>query len=144
MACVALPTCSLAMAEAERYLPNLLDKIEQIQIKHGVADRAIITRMTGCPNGCARPYMAELGFVGKGPGKYNMYLGGEFTGKRLNRMYKENINEETILKELDKIFADYAENSDEGEWFGDFVIRQGYVDEVTHGSQVHLPVKVIS
>jgi sulfite reductase (NADPH) hemoprotein beta-component len=144
MACVALPTCSLAMAEAERYLPTLLDKIEQIQLKHGVADRAIITRMTGCPNGCARPYMAELGFVGKGPGKYNMYLGGEFTGKRLNRMYRENINEETILDELDNIFADYSKNSNIGEWFGDFVIRKGYVDEVTHGSQVHLPFKVIT
>lgn len=144
MACVALPTCSLAMAEAERYLPTLLNKIEQLQIKHGIADRAIITRMTGCPNGCARPYMAELGFVGKGPGKYNMYLGGEFTGKRLNRMYLENIDETTILQELDGIFAQYATQAHDGEWFGDFVIRLGYVDEVKHGSQVHLPVKVVA
>lgn len=144
MACVALPTCSLAMAEAERYLPTLLGKIEQLQIKHGIQDRAIITRMTGCPNGCARPYMAELGFVGKGPGKYNMYLGGEFTGTRLNRMYKENIDEGTILQELDGIFEQYAQLSQAGEWFGDFVIRQGYVDAVSHGSQVHLPVKVLA
>ncbi len=144
MACVALPTCSLAMAEAERYLPILLNKIEQLQIKHGIQDRAIITRMTGCPNGCARPYMAELGFVGKGPDKYNMYLGGEFTGKRLNRMYRENIDETTILNELDALFANYANEGLNGEWFGDFVIRQGYVDEVTHGSQVHLPIKVLT
>ncbi len=144
MACVALPTCSLAMAEAERYLPSLLAKIEQLQDKHGVKNKAIIIRMTGCPNGCARPYLAELGFVGKGPGKYNMYLGGEFTGKRLNRMYRENIDEATILQELEVIFADYAANGHEGEWFGDFVIRQGYVNEVTHGSQVHLPLEVKS
>lgn len=144
MACVALPTCSLAMAEAERYLPSLLNKIESLQLKHNIADRAIITRMTGCPNGCARPYMAELGFVGKGPGKYNMYLGGEFTGSRLNRMYKENIDEATILEELDAIFEQYAQLGHEGEWFGDFVIRHGYVNEVTHGSQVHLPVKVLT
>ena len=98
--------------------------------------------MTGCPNGCARPYLAEIGFVGKGPGKYNLYLGGEFTGKRLNRLYRENIDEQTILHELDVIFADYANNGHAGEWFGDFVIRQGYVNEVTHGSQVHLPLKV--
>ncbi|MCX7552699.1 NADPH-dependent assimilatory sulfite reductase hemoprotein subunit [Marinicella sp. S1101] len=143
MACVALPTCSLAMAEAERYLPTLLNKIENLQIKHGIQDRAIITRMTGCPNGCARPYMAELGFVGKGPGKYNMYLGGEFTGTRLNRMYLENIDEDTILIELDALFADYASNALDGEWFGDFVIRQGHIDAVTHGSQVHLPLAVV-
>ena len=142
MACVALPTCSLAMAEAERYLPSLLEKIEQLQDKHGVQNKAIIIRMTGCPNGCARPYLAELGFVGKGPGKYNMYLGGEFTGKRLNRLYRENIDETTILNELDVIFADYADNGHAGEWFGDFVIRQGYVNEITHGSQVHLPLEI--
>lgn len=142
MACVALPTCSLAMAEAERYLPSLLEKIESIQDKHDVSNKAIIIRMTGCPNGCARPYLAELGFVGKGPGKYNMYLGGEFTGNRLNRLYRENIDEDSILKELDVIFADYANNGYEGEWFGDFVIRKGYVNAVSHGSQVHLPLEI--
>ncbi|WP_395376331.1 NADPH-dependent assimilatory sulfite reductase hemoprotein subunit [Marinicella sp. W31] len=138
MACVAFPTCTLAMAEAERYLPSLLDKIEVLQHHYQISDRAIVTRMTGCPNGCARPYMAELGFVGKGPGKYNMYLGGDFSGKRLNKMYRENIDEATILQELDVIFSDYAQHADEQEQFGSFVIRAGYVQAVTHGSQVHL------
>ncbi len=137
MACVALPTCSLAMAEAERYLPTLVDKIEQLQIKHEIQHRPMITRMTGCPNGCARPFVAELGFVGKGPGKYNMYLGGGFTGDRLNQLYKENINEEAILKALDGIFEDYGKNANQDEYFGDFVIRQQYVNSVQHGSQVH-------
>ena len=137
MACVAFPTCSLAMAEAERFLPTLLDKIEVLQHHYQISDRAIVTRMTGCPNGCARPYMAELGFVGKGPGKYNMYLGGDFSGKRLNKMYRENIDEQTILQELDTIFSDYAQQSETDEHFGDFVIRAGYVQAVTHGFEVH-------
>lgn len=137
MACVALPTCSLAMAEAERYLPKLITKIEKLQIKHNILDRAIVTRMTGCPNGCARPFVAEIGFVGKGPGKYNMYLGGSFNGNRLNHMYRENINETTILNELDIIFKDYSLNALENETFGDFVIRKKYVNSITHGSQVH-------
>lgn len=143
MACVALPTCSLAMAEAERYLPSLIEKIEQLQITHNIQHRPMITRMTGCPNGCARPFVAELGFVGKGPGKYNMYLGGGFTGDRLNQLYKENINEEAILKSLDTIFADYSKNGKHNEHFGDFVIRQKYVNTVQHGSQVH-PLKIIN
>lgn len=137
MACVALPTCALAMAEAERYLPSLLDKIETIQTKYKIADRPIVTRMTGCPNGCARPFVAELAFVGKGPGKYNMYLGGSFTGHRLNHLYRENINQQTILQELDEIFKDYANNAVKNEYFGDFVIRSNYVNQISHGSQVH-------
>ncbi|MBL4774107.1 MAG: NADPH-dependent assimilatory sulfite reductase hemoprotein subunit [Alcanivoracaceae bacterium] len=137
MACVALPTCSLAMAEAERYLPELLNKIEALQVKHKIEDRPMITRITGCPNGCARPFIAELAFVGKGPGKYNMYLGGSFTGNRLNHLFRENINEQAILIELDLLFADYDQNAHASEYFGDFVIRKNYVDEITHGSQVH-------
>jgi len=137
MACVAIPTCSLAMAEAERYLPQLLHNIENLQIKHNIIDRAIVTRMTGCPNGCARPFVAEIGFVGKGPGKYNLYLGGSFIGNRLNQLYKENINEADILDELDSIFKDYSLNAKTNEHFGDFVIRQKYVNAVSHGSQVH-------
>ncbi len=137
MACVAFPTCSLAMAEAERYLPLLLEKIEQLQIKHNIINRAIVTRMTGCPNGCARPFVAEIGFVGKGPGKYNLYLGGSFIGNRLNHLYKENINEQSILNELDIIFKDYGLNALDNEYFGDFVIRKQYVKPITHGSQVH-------
>src|SRR5690606_7601585 len=87
MACVALPTCGLAMAEAERYLPSLITKIEDILDEAGLRDEEIVTRMTGCPNGCARAAMAEIGFIGKGPGKYNMYLGGGFTGDRLSKIY---------------------------------------------------------
>jgi len=137
MACVALPTCSLAMAEAERYLPNLLTQIENLQIKHSIQNRPIVTRMTGCPNGCARPFVAEIGFVGKGPGKYNLYLGGSFIGNRLNQLFRENIDESTILEELDTIFKDYSQNNLNNEYFGDFVIRKNYVQSVSHGSQVH-------
>jgi len=141
MACVALPTCSLAMAEAERYLPQLLTKIEKIQFKYNIQDRAIVTRMTGCPNGCARPFVAEIGFVGKASGRYNFYLGGSFEGDRLNQLYKENIDEQSILIELDKLFNDYSSNNIENEFFGDFVVRKNYVQVVTHGSQVH-PLKL--
>ena len=90
MACVAFPTCSLAMAEAERYLPDLLGEVEALMAKHGVADEAIITRMTGCPNGCARPYLAEIGLVGKAPGRYNLHLGAAADGTRLNTLAAEN------------------------------------------------------
>ena len=141
MACVALPTCSLAMAEAERYLPQLLTKIENIQFKYNIQDRAIVTRMTGCPNGCARPFVAEIGFVGKASGRYNFYLGGSFQGDRLNQLYKENIDEQNILSELDNLFKDYSLNNLENEYFGDFVIRKNYVHAVSHGSQVH-PLKL--
>lgn len=100
MACVALPTCGLAMAEAERYLPKLIDKIEDIVDENGLRDEEITIRMTGCPNGCARHALGEIGFIGKAPGKYNMYLGAAFDGSRLSKMYRENIGEEEILSEL--------------------------------------------
>ncbi|HRO59051.1 MAG TPA: assimilatory sulfite reductase (NADPH) hemoprotein subunit [Burkholderiaceae bacterium] len=133
MACVGFPTCGLAMAESERYLPVLIDRIEALTQKHGLEDQAIVTRMTGCPNGCARPYVAELGFTGRAPGKYNMYLGGGAHGQRMNRMYLENVGEDRILAELDAIFARYASERSDGEPFGDFVIRAGYVREVISG-----------
>ncbi len=138
MACVAFPTCTLAMAEAERYLPDLVTKIDDLQAKHNISDRGIMIRMTGCPNGCARPFVAEIGFVGKAPGRYNMYLGGKPDGTRLNQMYLENINEVDILKQLDDLFEQYSKDAIDHEPFGDFVIRTGYVDAVTHGRQVHL------
>ncbi|MEW8987973.1 MAG: NADPH-dependent assimilatory sulfite reductase hemoprotein subunit, partial [Bacillus sp. (in: firmicutes)] len=100
IACVALPTCGLAMAEAERYLPTLIDKIEEIVEENGLRDKEITIRMTGCPNGCARHALGEIGFIGKAPGKYNMYLGAAFDGSRLSKMYRENIGEEEILREL--------------------------------------------
>ena len=98
MACVAFPTCGLAMAESERYLPTLLSKIEDLLDEAGISEEEITIRMTGCPNGCARPALAEIAFIGKAPGKYNMYLGGSFNGDRLNKLYKENIDEKKSLK----------------------------------------------
>ena len=100
MACVSLPTCGLAMAESERYLPALLDKLDPMLADLGLQDKEIVIRMTGCPNGCARPMLAEIAFIGKAPGKYNMYLGGGYTGNRLNKLYKENIGEAEILESL--------------------------------------------
>ncbi|BFH63250.1 assimilatory sulfite reductase (NADPH) hemoprotein subunit [Paenibacillus azoreducens] len=137
MACVALPTCGLAMAESERYLPSLLDQIERILEAEGIGEEEIVIRMTGCPNGCARPALAELSFIGKAPGKYNMYLGGGFAGNRLNKLYKENIGEAEILESLRPILAHYAAEREVGERFGDFVIRAGYVREVRDGQEFH-------
>lgn len=133
MSCVGLPTCGLAMAESERYLPSLITKIEPILARYDLADEPITLRMTGCPNGCARPYISEIGFTGKALGKYNMYLGGGHHGQRLNRLYLENIGEERILQELDKLFAHFAKERLDAEPFGDFVIRAGYVRPVLHG-----------
>ena len=133
MACVGFPTCGLAMAESERYLPALVTRAEAMLEHHGLAGEPITMRMTGCPNGCARPYVAEIAFTGRAPGKYNMYLGGGAHGQRLNRMYLENIGEERILEELDGIFGRFAKERADGERFGDFVIRAGFVREVTSG-----------
>ncbi|MFB4323011.1 assimilatory sulfite reductase (NADPH) hemoprotein subunit [Priestia sp. BR_2] len=137
MACVALPTCGLAMAESERYLPTLLDKIDPILEENGLSEEDIVIRMTGCPNGCARPMLAEIAFIGKAPGKYNMYLGGGFSGHRLNKLYKENIGEAEILDSLRQIMKQYAEERGIGERLGDYVIRAGYVKEVLDGQQFH-------
>ncbi len=137
MACVSLPTCGMAMAEAERYLPTLIDKLELELDQAGLRNEDIVVRMTGCPNGCARPMLAELSFIGKGPGKYNMYLGGGFDGSRLNKLYRENIGEEEILSSLKPIFQRYATERTDGEHFGDFVIRAGYVEAVHDGRQFH-------
>lgn len=133
IACVALPTCGLAMAEAERYLPSLIDKIETLLATHGLIDTPITIRMSGCPNGCSRPYVAEIGLTGRAPGRYNLYLGGGFHGERLNRMSHENIGEAKILEILSDLFARYARERREGERFGDFTIRAGVVREVTEG-----------
>ena len=140
IACASLPTCGLAMAEAERYLPSLIDKLETIVDENGLRDQEITIRMSGCPNGCARAAMGEIGFIGKGPGKYNLYLGASHTGSRLNKIYKENIGEEEILSTLGQILSHYAKERLEGEYFGDFVIRANYVEAVTDGRQFH-PVK---
>lgn len=133
IACVALPTCGLAMAESERYLPSLLDKIEEILAESGLSDEPITVRMSGCPNGCSRPYIAEIGLTGRAPGKYNLYLGGGFHGERLNRMVRENVGEATILEVLAEALARYARERQPGEHFGDFTIRAGIVREVPQG-----------
>lgn len=137
MACVALPTCGLAMAEAERYLPTLLDKIEENIDENGLRDQEITIRMTGCPNGCARHALGEIGFIGKAPGKYNMYLGAAFDGSRLSKMYRENIGEADILSELRILLSRYAKEREEGEHFGDFVIRAGIIKATTDGTNFH-------
>ena len=137
MACVAFPTCGLAMAESERYLPSLITKIEDLLDESGLGEEEITIRMTGCPNGCARPALAEIAFIGKAPGKYNMYLGGSFNGDRLNKLYKENINEKEILESLRPILMDYGKSRLEGEHFGDFVIRSGVVAKVHDGRDFH-------
>lgn len=133
IACVALPTCPLAFAEAERYLPDLVSKIETILDEHQLGKEEIVIRMTGCPNGCGRPYLAEIGLIGKSPGYYNLYLGGSFNGSRLNTLYKQTINEKEILNELRPIIADFAANREDGEHFGDFVLRKNYVEEIKEG-----------
>jgi len=123
MACVALPTCPLALAEAQRYLPELVTKIEPILEKYGLKEDEISIRMTGCPNGCGRPYVSELGFVGTGPGQYNFMLGGDRYGERLNKLYKEKQTEAQILEEVDSLFSNYVTNKIADETFGDFAFR---------------------
>jgi sulfite reductase (NADPH) hemoprotein beta-component len=124
IACVALPTCGLALAESQRYLPTLLGHIEKQLAGYGLEDEQIIIRMTGCPNGCGRPYAAEIGFIGTGPGRYNLHLAGDHEGTRLNRIYKENLDEAAILRELDVLFFLYKKERLAGERFGDFALRQ--------------------
>lgn len=130
IACVALPTCPQAMAEAERYFPDFLSKVEALTARHGLGDLDLHLRMTGCPNGCARPYLAEIGLVGKGPGRYNLMLGGDGRGTRLNKLYRENLPEAELLETLDELLGRYSADHAEGERFGDFVIRAGLVRPV--------------
>jgi sulfite reductase (NADPH) hemoprotein beta-component len=127
IACVALPTCPLAMAEAERYLPELVGKVEAILAENGLSDEPITIRMSGCPNGCSRPYVSEIAFTGRAPGKYNLYLGGGFHGERLNTLYRENIGEPVILEILSEMLGRFARERSEAEHFGDFVMRAGYL-----------------
>lgn len=137
IACVALPTCGLALAESERYLPDLITELEETIESSGLRHDAITIRMTGCPNGCGRPFIAEIGFVGKAPGKYNVYLGGGFHGQRLNKLYRESLPAGEIKALLSPIIEDYAKQRNDGERFGDFVIRAGYVKATTAGNNFH-------
>ncbi|MDT8849816.1 assimilatory sulfite reductase (NADPH) hemoprotein subunit [Pantoea dispersa] len=130
MACVAFPTCPLAMAEAERFLPSFVSKVEEIMHRHGVGEEHIVLRVTGCPNGCGRAMLAELGLVGKAPGRYNLHIGGNRIGTRIPRMYRENITENEILASIDELVARWASERTADEGFGDFVIRAGIVQPV--------------
>ena len=123
MACVALPTCPLALAEAQRYLPELVTKIEPILAKHGLSEDEISIRMTGCPNGCGRPYVAELGFIGTAAEQYNFMLGGDRYGLRLNKLYKEKLSEQEILEEVDYLFSRFVNEKNHNETFGDYANR---------------------
>ncbi|HEV7439538.1 MAG TPA: NADPH-dependent assimilatory sulfite reductase hemoprotein subunit [Methylobacterium sp.] len=137
MACVALPTCGLALSESERYLPDLLTELEESLARHGLQDDEITIRMTGCPNGCARPYIAEIGLVGRGPERYHLYLGAAFDGSRLGKLYAEDVTAGEIKTVLDPLFSAYAKGKTKGERFGDFLIRAGYVARTTNGPDFH-------
>jgi sulfite reductase (NADPH) hemoprotein beta-component len=127
MACVAFPTCALAMAESERYLPQLIDQIDIMLREFALEEEPISIRMSGCPNGCSRPYLAEIAFVGKAPGKYNVYLGASANGDRMNTLYRENIGEQQILKALRPLLQRFSQQRQQAESFGDFIIRSGIV-----------------
>ncbi len=135
MACVGFPTCGLSMAESERYFPEFITKVEALASEVGLEDVPIVMRMSGCNNGCSRPYVAEVGFSGRAPGKYNVYLGGGFHGQRLGKPYLENVGETTILEHLRPMLERYATEREDGESFGDFTIRMGYTTEVLEGRE---------
>ena len=144
MACVALPTCGLALAESERYLPDLISALEDVLDKAGLRDADIVMRMTGCPNGCSRPYLAEIGLVGRAPGLYNLYLGGAFDGTRLNKLYAQDVDTAKILKLLDPLIMKYANERNDSERFGDFVIRAEFVTATPAGNRFHKDVELAS
>ena len=137
LACVALPTCGLALAESERYLPDLITRLESELEGAGLAQDDITIRMTGCPNGCARPYLAEIGLVGRTPGIYNLYIGGSFDGSRMNKLYRRDAGGDAIVAALAPLFREYATGRETGERFGDFVIRAGHVRPTTAGNRFH-------
>ncbi|MEP1703587.1 MAG: sulfite reductase, partial [Marinobacter sp.] len=140
MACVAFPTCGLAMAESERFLPEFIDQIEQLIAEEELEPNAINIRITGCPNGCARPYLGEIALTGKATGKYNLYLGADFAGQRMNRLYRENIDVDTVLAELRPLFRAYREQSQASEHFGDFLVRSGIIEDERTALMFHHPL----
>jgi sulfite reductase (NADPH) hemoprotein beta-component len=127
IACVALPTCGLAMAEAERYLPDFITQLDGLLERHGLREQPINVRISGCPNGCSRPYLGEIALVGKAPGRYNLMLGADHRGQRLNTLYRENVDEAAILAALDPLLADFAAQRSPQEHFGDYLLRAGVV-----------------
>lgn len=130
MACVSFPTCPLAMAEAERFLPDFVTRVEGLMSSHGLGHEHIVLRVTGCPNGCGRALLAEIGLVGKAPGRYNLHLGGNRIGTRIPRMYRENITEDEILSTLDALLGRWSKEREADEGFGDFTVRAGVVKPV--------------
>ena len=141
LACVSLPTCGLAMAEAERYLPAFITEVDALLARHGIADAPIHLRLSGCPNGCSRPYLGEIALVGKAPGRYNLMLGADHRGQRLNTLYRENIDEPQILAALDPLFAAYASERAQDERFGDWLLRNGTV-AVPESKHRNIPIEV--
>jgi sulfite reductase (NADPH) hemoprotein beta-component len=137
VACVGLPTCALALAESERYLPEVIDALDGVIERAGLRDDEIVIRMSGCPNGCSRPFLAEIALVGRTPGKYNLYLGAAFDGTRLNKLYREDLDHEGIVAALTPLIESYARERLAGERFGDFTIRQGHVAATTQGTDFH-------
>ena len=137
MACVALPTCPLAMAESERYLPDLVQQLERILTRLGLRKEAISIRMTGCPNGCARPYLGEIGLVGKSPGRYNLYLGASHAGTRLSTFCEENLDEAAIISTLTPLLESYAKKRLPDESFGDFLIRHQHSRRPQEAADFH-------
>jgi sulfite reductase (NADPH) hemoprotein beta-component len=137
IACVALPTCGLALAESERYLPSLITRLETELEALGLSDDEITIRMTGCPNGCARPYMSEIGLVGRSPGLYNLYLGGAHDGSRLSKLHARDVDDEAIVAALRPVFSAFAMDREENESFGDFVVRAGIVARTIAGLDFH-------
>jgi len=137
LACVALPTCGLALAESERYLPELITRLEDELDRVGLTQDDITIRMTGCPNGCARPYLSEIGLVGRSPGIYNLYLGGAFDGSRMNKLYRRDVDGDAIVAALAPLLRDYTERRAAGERFGDFAIRAGHIRPTTGGNRFH-------
>jgi sulfite reductase (NADPH) hemoprotein beta-component len=123
MACPALPTCGLALAESERFLPQLLDRVEGLLTEVGLGGEEVTVRMTGCPNGCVRPYVAEIGFVGRAPGRYQLLFGGNASSTRLNRVFRENVKEAEIVDTLRPVLSRYASQRETGERFGDWCAR---------------------
>src|SRR5690606_23672850 len=137
LSCVALPTCGLAMAEAERYMPALLSLFNRLKAQYRLDDTPVTLRVTGCPNGCARPYLAEIALTGRAPGLYNLYLGGSFHGDRLARLYAGNVNEARFIELLAPLFERYAGERHAQEHFGDFLVRTGLLEATPVTVQAH-------
>lgn len=142
MACPALPTCGLAVTEAERIIPSMLERIRKLLNKLGLRGETFVTRMTGCPNGCARPYMAELGFVGQAPQSYQLWLGGSPNQTRLARPYMEKLHEDSLEEQLEPLFACFKQNRNERESFGDFCDRYTF-ESLRQFTETYVPVKPV-